>query len=350
MASIKMNVLHVNLAKGFRGGERQTVLLIKALSKLGVNQALACRKDSPMREQLACVDGLTFINANNQLQGYLSNFKADIVHAHEAKSVHWAFINKLMKGVPYLITRRVNSMVKNKIFNRLTYSSASFLVAVSEVIKKSLDQQMRGHTLLIPDASSDFIVNDKVASIQKKEWKDFYVVGHAGALVDSDKGQKVLIDAARLLKDKMPTLKVVFLGDGRDGDELKYYGKDLDCLSWMGFKQNVADYISVFDVFAFPSRNEGLGSVLLDVMNLNVPIVAANVGGIPDIIKDRKTGLLIEPNSASALADAIEEIYLDAELRKKLIHGASVFVKDFSPEIMAEKYYSTYQDILKKNP
>ena len=86
-----MKVLHVNLARGFRGGERQTELLIRALSDLDIQQVLACRPDSPLRDRLQGTSGLSFCDAAGQLSGHSLKAQADIVHAHEAKGVHWAW-------------------------------------------------------------------------------------------------------------------------------------------------------------------------------------------------------------------------------------------------------------------
>ena len=80
-------IMHVNLAKGFRGGERQTELLIKELAKHDLKQYLVCRDNSPLREHLKTVSNLEFITANHQLMGHFAvHQKIDMIHAHEAKS------------------------------------------------------------------------------------------------------------------------------------------------------------------------------------------------------------------------------------------------------------------------
>lgn len=343
-----MRIAHVNLASGFRGGERQTVLLIRNLARFGLSQVLVCKKKSPLRSQLADVDGLVFVSAKNQLSGHLKCPDVDIVHAHEAKGVHWAYLHYLLRRIPYVITRRVDAKIKNKLFNRLTYGRAARRVSISNEIRELMSSSGFGESTLIHSASANFKPDSVGIEKIKSQYEGCFLIGQAGALVDKHKGQRIAIGAAKILEGKYPGIKFIFLGSGEDEAVLKSESKGFRNILWLGFKDNVADYISALDLFIFPSRNEGLGSVLLDVMNLNVPIIATNVGGIPDIVKDRETGLLIKPNSALALADAIEELYLDAELRKTLVNGASVFVKDFSPEIMAGKYYSTYQDILKK--
>ncbi|GHS85746.1 hypothetical protein FACS1894103_7160 [Campylobacterota bacterium] len=102
-----------------------------------------------------------------------------------------------------------------------------------------------------------------------------------------------------------------------------------------------------FDIFVFPLLEEGLGSTLLDVMQLNVPIIATNVGGIPELITDQVTGLLIEPKDAQAIKTAIETLLTNSELKDQLTHNAFIKSQEFSPNIMAEKYLTIYNGILR---
>lgn len=88
-----LRIMHVNLARGFRGGERQTELLIQTLAAHGVSQQLVCRGDSPLRAHLQGTPGLKFVTANHQLMGHWRAEPADLVHAHEAKAVHWAWLH-----------------------------------------------------------------------------------------------------------------------------------------------------------------------------------------------------------------------------------------------------------------
>ena len=340
-----MNILHVNLAKGFRGGERQTLLLIEQLSTLGHQQALVCRPDSPLRQHLSKVDNLRFINGSHQLSAHMNRFKADIAHAHEARAVHWVYLHKLLRNTPYVITRRVDVPVKNKLFNRLNYRTASARVAISSKIAALLNQLDCGAVEQIPSAFAHLPKNDSVIEAFKKDYPNKFLIGHAGALVDKHKGQLVLIEAARILQERYPQFQFIFLGNGSDEALLKEASKDLSNVSWLGFKDNIADYLRGLDLFAFPSRNEGLGSTLLDVIDCGVPIVASDAGGIPDIIQHQKTGLLVPVNDSVALANALEQLYNDVELRQKLIHNANRHVKDFAPELMAKRYDALYKII-----
>jgi glycosyltransferase involved in cell wall biosynthesis len=341
-----LTVLHVNLAKGFRGGERQTELLIRALAKhFKTKQLLACREESPLRTRLADVENLSFVTANNQLSGHYTAPHADIVHAHEAKAVHWAYLHKLLKNTPYIITRRVDAVVKEKWLNKKTYSNASALIGISTIIANQLRDKQWGEVYQIPSTLAHLEVDQKEGESFRNTFPGKTIIGHVGALVDKHKGQKVLIEAASLLEKSHPDLHIVFFGDGADKEELESLSKDIKNITWMGFKPKIGDYLPYFDLFAFPSRNEGLGSTLLDVMDAGVPIIASNVGGIPDIVIDNETGILIEANDSSALKDAIIKLSSDKALQTRLVEGAKKQIENYTPQKMAERYFSIYEKI-----
>ncbi|MBR7888728.1 glycosyltransferase family 4 protein [Marinomonas sp. A79] len=338
-----LTVMHVNLAKGFRGGERQTELLISALSNYpDVIQVLACRSDSPLREKLKHIRHLTFLDSKNQLDGHCKNQHADIVHAHEAKAVHWAYIYKLIHKTPYILTRRIDAQVKEKYLNKKTYSNASALVGISTLISNNLRAKNWGAVYQVPSVLANLESNPNIGEEFKKTFPNKKIIGHVGALVDKHKGQKVLIEAAQLLEDTHPDLHFVFFGNGVDEEEFKSLSKHSKNITWMGFKENIGDFLPYFDIFAFPSRNEGLGSTLLDVMNANVPIIASNVGGIPDIVINNVTGVLIEPNDSEVLKNAIIQLSTDEPLQARLVAGAKDQLEKYTPEKMAQSYITIY--------
>lgn len=349
-----MHITHVNLARGFRGGERQTELLIKTLAEQASNdisQTLVCRRDSPMRQHLQGVARLNFQAANHQLAGHFdlgetALGKTQLVHAHDAKGVHWAYLHYRLKGTPYLITRRVDSPVKRKWFNQQCYSYASARVALSHVIKRLLEDNQCGDVTLIPSAYARLTPSPEAIKNFRNDFANKFLVGHAGAVVDRHKGQRLLLQAAQKLEHQAPDMQFILLGDGEDAETLKAESSSLTNVSWLGFKSNIADYLAGLDVFAFPSRNEGLGSVLLDVMQLGVPVIATKVGGIPDIIKHEQTGLLIPAGDADALANGIMRLRQDAALRQRLAQEATERLNHYSPQSMAAAYWHLYQTIV----
>ena len=357
-----LHVRHVNLARGFRGGERQTLNLIADLARRAspgengepgtpIRQSLVCLQGSPLITELAALElavTVDVIEIHGRFKGHLGQPRADIVHAHEAKAVHWAWLHQRLTGTPYLLTRRVPQPVKDKWFNRLTYRTAACRVAISSVIESHLRERQWGETALIPSTLAHLPSDETAVGRLRERFGNTpaggrFVVGHVGALVDRHKGQRVLIEAARQLRDSHPQLLFVCLGTGEDEAAFKAESADLDNLVWEGFHTNVGDYLEAFDLFAFPSRNEGLGSILLDVMDHGVPIIASEVDGIPDIVHDDATGVLVPTGNAPALAAAIVALGDDAPRRERLVAGARAHLTRFTPSAMGEAYLGLYQ-------
>lgn len=342
-----MHIIHVNLARGFRGGERQTVLLIQALAKRDEveGQTLVCQPSSPLRDELADTPGVKFANASHQLAGHCQAGKGNIVHAHEAKAVHWAWLHQRLYRTPYIITRRVDTPIKRKWSNTVFYRNARYCVAISNAIAHEINALVPRSIPVIASAFTPVSPDPDVAKRLRDTYSGRFIVGHIGALVDRHKGQRVLLEAARQFEKTHPEVLFVFFGRGEDEHKLQ---QESDCLSnvrWMGFKTNIGDYLPALDIFAFPSRNEGLGSVLLDVMSAKVPIIASDVGGIPDIIKHEQTGLLVPPNNATMLADSIEGLMNDSSLRAALSSRAFAQLENYSPDAMATAYLLLYHSI-----
>lgn len=342
-----MHIIHVNLARGFRGGERQTVLLIQALAERSdvTRQTLVCQPSSPMRAELSVIPSVVFINARHQLEGHWGAGRADIVHAHEAKAVHWAWLHNVLFHAPYIITRRVDTPIKRKWSNKVFYRNASYCVAISNAIAEELKKFTTSTIHIIPSAHSGSIKDPQTAVEFKNKYANRIMIGHVGALVDRHKGQRILIEVAKRMKDKCPECLFIFFGKGDDEEILKKESENFENIVWAGFKENVNDYLPGLDIFVFPSRNEGLGSVLLDVMNAGVPIIASKVGGIPDIIKHGETGFLVSVNSCDEIEKWILELKINDSLRNSVINRAKSSLDLYSKDIMASKYVSIYIDI-----
>jgi glycosyltransferase involved in cell wall biosynthesis len=352
------SVAHVNLAKGFRGGERQTVVLIKYLKYRNpeIHQYLICRHNSEIKKYITDIPDLSVIEVGCELQGHiaLAN-KADILQAHEAKAVHWVAIHHLLYKIPYVITRRVPQPVSNNFFNRYSFSTASATIAISNAIRESIilsfgkDVNFSGKINLIYSVLAHMESNPQEVAKIKAQYANKFLIGHIGAYVDKHKGQKVLIPAAKRFIAKHPDAIFIFLGNGRDEAELRKLTADTPEIEWLGFKNNIVDYIDSLNLFVFPSRNEGLGSVLLDIMDHRVPIVASNVDGIPEIVKDHETGLLFPNGDSDSLYNSLEEIYASKDLQQSLVETAEKKLTRFKPEFQANYYTELYNQILENN-
>ena len=348
----ELTVTHINLSHGFRGGERQTVLLIQGLSKFNVRQNILCRKTSPLISQFEGVPNLSIQTVSDKPEVRLLSLfrldrKSNLIQVHETLAGHVAIFQHGFLHIPYVLTRRVDHRIRNNVFNKMMYSRAAECVGVSSVVSKIMEDAFGVSATTIHDAQSELEVNEEEASRIRKQWEGRFVIGHVGALVDSHKGQNTILEAAKRLQKVIPNLLIVFLGEGADKETLKRKAQGLP-VEFLGFHDNVADYLSNFDVFAFPSNYEGLGSSVLDAMNLGISVVATNVGGIPDIVEDRVSGLLIERGNSGQLADKIIELRSNRSLKDQLVAGGRTVAKKHSVESISQQYLALYEEVLRK--
>lgn len=338
---------HLNLARGFRGGERQTELLIRGLAALGWPQRLVARRGEPMTTRCADVPSLEIREAGAGVAGAVLALRGSgLVHSHEGRGVQAAWLNRLLRGTPYLITRRVQKGPTPSAFNRRVYGSAAAIVAISDAIRSALARlDGRNPVTVIPSASSGLPIQLGNVERLRASFGGTFVAGHVGALDDSHKGQLQLIELARRWKSAHPEVRFVLVGSGRDEIQLRNVAAGLDNLIFTGEVANVGDYLAAFDLFLYPSRHEGLGSILLDALETGLPVVATAVGGIPEIIRDGDNGILVRPDDASALEAAVEAFRSDEQLRVRVARANRLRAREFSPATMTGRYDRLYRTL-----
>jgi glycosyltransferase involved in cell wall biosynthesis len=197
----------------------------------------------------------------------------------------------------------------------------------------------------IPSAIGGFEIDHDAAAALRAEFGGQCVVGHVGALDDSQKGQRDLIAAAHILCARGPGWRFVLVGGGRDEAMLRELAGDNDAIRFTGHVDNVGDHLGAFDLFAFPSVHEGLGSTVLDAMHAGLPIVATDVDGIPDIVSHEDNGLLVAPRSPEALADALQRLRAQPALAQCLAAAASEKSLAYTAAAMADRYLRWYRSL-----
>lgn len=144
---------------------------------------------------------------------------------------------------------------------------------------------------------------------------------------------------------KYTDAKLIIIGEGEERESLTKLANELgleEQVSFLGFKDGASKLLRAFDIFILPSRKEGLPYSLLEAGLASLPVITTKVGGIPEIIKDGETGLLIPPENPDALAKALLKLK-DLNLRKQFGHNLQRYVKEnFSNEKMLEATLKLY--------
>lgn len=342
-----LQVAHVNLARGYRGGERQTELLIRGLAGTDVHQVLIARRDSPLIDRLADVDVEIRGCSGSLPSGFAATYGADIVHSHEGRGVYAAWLRSLVSGTPFLITRRVNNPIRRRALTRAAYRRAAFVVSISDEVMdvvRAYDDRIRSR--VIHSSSSGLEADPATVRSIRERFPGKWLIGNVAALDNEQKGQEFIIEVARRVQDSHPHMQFLLVGDGRDAAMLRKLAADLPNVTFVGFVDNVGDWLAALDVFVFPSNKEGMGSVLLDAMNQELPIVASRAGGIPSVVKDGENGILIDIRRPDQLQNAILKLFADENLRRELGARGREFAAAFRPEIMSAKYRALYDEVL----
>lgn len=340
-----MRVTHVNFAQGFRGGERQTLNLIEGLAKLGIDQTLICRDGSELKCRMTA-RGVAAIEVSHPLLGHLNPPPSDIIHVHEARGAYWAAIEHAFRKTHYIITRRIPNPISATCITDGVYRRAARLVGVSQDVSHRLSNQTgRSVSTILSSTTAHAARLDLVREIRKKLGGG-PIVGHVGALHDRHKGQSVLIEAFHALLADYPQARLLLVGDGPDRAYFENLAKGDKRIFFAGFQREVGSWIAAMDIFCFPSREEGLGSSVLDAMALGVPVAASAVGGLPELIGRDERGLLVCDHASANWRRSIQCMLTDDAMRKERVVAARRFAGENGVAAMTKHYLDLYGNIL----
>jgi len=339
-----IRLCHVSLARGYRGGERQALFTIAETSKNNTYSVTAVtRKNNKLNQLVSLIKNVTTLGASNLLEGHFSKStsRLSLIHVHDGKAVYWALIHKLLFNTPYIITRRVDHDLNDRFLTRLAYRKAAKVVAISTAIQKSLENFGLKNIPVIPSCSDFFPEEVKSKLFDPTNIKLFM----AGALVDHHKGQSIAIKAlAQLPKE----YSLAIYGDGPDKEKLQKLISELSLnerVQIIPWENDFNKLNGVYDGFLMPSLHEGLGSILIDIMRLRVPIIASMVGGIPDLVKNDQTGYLTHSKNPEELAKKIQSSLNDSNL-KLIVNNAYENSLFLTPEKMFRQYSKIYEKTL----
>ncbi|HEX5788306.1 MAG TPA: glycosyltransferase family 4 protein [Woeseiaceae bacterium] len=343
-------IAHVNLAREFRGGERQTLLLMRELAARGRPQRLVARRDSELAERAAAVPGLEIRRlGRNPLDMWAATRGARIAHAHEARAVYVALVAHRLNGAAMVITRRVTRPQKPSLLRDYAYRSAGAVVAISGAVERALGESYPEVTpVRIPSAHARLPVDAAASAAIRDRYAGKILIGHTGTYYHPAKGQLTIIEAAHRAASEQPDWHFLLMGAGRHEQLFRERIGDLPNIELTGFVDNVGDYLAALDVFVFPSPDEALGSSLIDALQFGLPIVATRVGGIPELVEDGVNGILIEPESPGQLFDGIRRLAVPSPATNAMQIANRAKAESFSAEKMADAYEALYARLLER--
>jgi glycosyltransferase involved in cell wall biosynthesis len=296
-----------------------------------------------------------------RLSRILRDLSPAIVHAHDSHAAAMAAA-ALSFGAPaprppLVFARRVDFRLRGNSFSKWKYRQVDAFVAASGAIAAMLvEDGVPGDRIFTVHDGIDIARVEQAEPLNVRE--EFWfpphsaVVGNIAALVPH-KGQKFLIDAAAAVVHEAPEARFVIAGEGELRQDLEHQIRRLHLgqhVVLAGFRPEVLGLLKGLDLFVMSSVTEGLGSALLDAMAAARPIVATTAGGIPEVVADGKTGVLVPPRDSGALANAILALLRDPGRRARLAEAGRARVKQqFSDERMVDATLAVYERLAGKN-
>ena len=375
-----MKILHCSSAKTWRGGEQQIAYLFKELQQKQIQQWIFCVQGSALAnycEQQA-IPYFTYqkrFSANPfvgyQLKKLSRQLKIDLIHLHDSHSHTFGYISALLGNTtPFVLSRRVDFPVKNNWLSYQKYNHPSIkkILSVSNYVQQVLAPAIKDKTKLEVvhsgiditrfnytnqqilrkefDLSENTILIANVAAIAPH--KDYFTfVDTAEILINASESS-----ASRALSSGSTKHALKFLIIGADGGEeavVKKYIEEkglTDHFILTGFRKDIPQTLPEIDIFLFTSKEEGLGTSVIDALACGVPVVVTNAGGIPEIIQDGENGFLAPIKNASLLAEKVNYLLTNPGIRENLVQKGKGTALQFSKSETARKTLAAYQEIL----
>ena len=370
--TVFMRLIQVTASRGWRGHEQKIIYLYEAFRDFGYveDQWIVCPKDSEIfriaTQKGMQVFGLDFkgeydLKFARSLKKIADDTGAGIVFIHNSESHTIAVLSSILYGlkIPLVLCRTLINRVDTNFFRKwkYNYSGIKKIICVSQPVVDVLKFAVNDHSKLCVVGSVTDIAKfpkQKPDGSLKREFNipdDYKIIGNIAAFTGF-KDHKTWISTASELKNRGLKAKYILIGDGPLEAEVRAHADSLqlnDDVIFAGFRKDIPQILPEFDLFLFTSNNEPTGGVLLESYACRVPIVAANAGGIPEVIVDGKTGLLAEVGNPVDFADKVEMLLADETMQDRFRdNGYQFLVENFTKDVIAKKMFDELDEVLNR--
>lgn len=364
----KIKVLHVSTARGWRGGERQIANLLKGIRKaqVDIENLVLCVRDEKFAQycEEQQIQYVTYekksgfsISGAKRLATLCNEHQIDIVHCHDSHAHSMAVLSALLfKNQPKIIVHRRVDFPMKGLISKWKYNNQRIdaFVAISKeienILKKTIKKSERIH-LIYSTVDIDAIEQVEPVDIytQLNLDRNKKIIGNISALTDH-KDYPTFLRTAKRLSEKSNDYEFVIVGSGELRESLEKLARDFNSdqkIHFVGYQKKAIAWLKAFDVFLMTSKLEGLGTAVLEAFAAGVPVVGTNAGGMKETILHQKTGLIANIGDDQTLAQHVELLMCNPELKNNLVENAKIFVKDsFSIDTMAHKTAELYRKII----
>ncbi len=362
-----MKVLHISGQHTWRGGEQQIAYLIHYLAEEGCENILYCPDNAVLRskvsraKQFTFVKGLLFqLKAAYNLAKICKQENPDIVHLHDADAhlVGVLSANFFGNRSIMVLSRRVDFAIKKRWTTRFKYQhkAVKAIICVSEAIATIMkDSFPEKRIVVVYDGilPNRFQNGFQILRSTYQLPKNISLIGNIAALADHKDHFTFLKTAEELLRDNSNLHFFIIGADQGMGNVLKSWIQEHDLqenITLTGFRTDIDKILPELDIFLFTSKQEGLGTSILDAFAAKVPVVATRAGGIPEIVEDAQTGFLCDIGDSKSLSIRVKQLLENQELRNNISQKAfEKLLTDFTAERMAQNTKISYMKVLEKS-
>ena len=368
----KINVIHIVEELTIGGFEKILTAIALGLDKKKYNVSVWCLREGGFFADKLVKEGidvriLHISTSRNPLSIYklyklLKRHKFDIIHTHAYSAGTIGRVSAFLAGVPVIISHNHSVYdYYNKFYHLVEWILSLVtdrVICISEVVNRFVNKTQMinaGKLITIHNGIDDVCdVTEKSSSYLKKELGipiKHSVVGTIAHL-EEHKGLKYLLKAASLLLASRSDISFLFVGEGTLKGELKKLCVDLKIekdVIFAGERSDIPGLLFSIDIFVLPSLREGLPLAILEAMACGKPVIATNVGGIPEVLKDGENGILVSPKDPEALYRAMNELLDNRKKREKMGRkGKRVCDESFRAKIMVENIEGLYDFFINK--
>lgn len=352
ITTTQKRIIHVLHSHGYGGAENHVIIMMRGQMARGHEVMFVGPLDSWLGK--ACkahgipaahlrMSGLFDVMSHWRLRRIAKQFRADVIHGHLIRGAFYA-------GLAGHKARRPLALCSAHTTNALKHMGrCRHIIADSQAIERNLvahGYPQEGVSVIytgVPDAPAQ----DR-AAIRRELGLDDHTIAivHAGRFI-KDKGQDTLVAAMGMVSQANVRLFLIGGDDTGFAKAVHAIPQDPARVTYLGFRSDVQRILQGFDIYVQPSRREGLPLAVSEAFVARLPVIATTVGGMPEVVLEGQTGLLVPPDDPVALAAAINRLADDPALMRQLARaGRAFYDANLTEHIMVDRALALYDQFM----
>lgn len=330
---MKLNLLYVDTERVWRGGQEQLFWLMRGMRGRGHQVWLACPESAPLAERANAISIPTLHFSQRfefspyacwRLLRIMIGRSFDVLHFNTPRAIFCGGLaGRICRVGSIVCSRRVNFPLRSRL-SRLKYNVLlDRVLTVSASIRATLIRDgVRENLLELIYEGVDLDWLDRLPAPHAVSGFERSVIRVATvAALTPEKGHETILEAVRLLKPRFPNVRYLFVGEGPLRSTLESQAQEFqvsDQIHFLGFRTDSESLIKHCEIFCLPSHSEGLSSAILAAMAAGLPVIATETGGIPELVEDGVTGILVPPRNPTRLGQALARLFEAETLRREM--------------------------------